>query len=413
MKSVYLFNEVSRAAIYGIGTYINQMAATLATQNDISLTVVTLNHTDKEFTEKIGDRVRYINIPNHKINYHLDNKKNLKRFYQGVAFLLSPYIEADQENIFHFNYNHCEPLICLLKEKYPTCKAVLTIHYLGWCFNLKSNTSYFRKIIAATENDLKDENEKYVFKNYTEEKSLFKLVDKIICLTNYTYGLLQQDYGISSQKLALIYNGLQDEAKLLTKAEKTILKKKYYLPQHAKTVLFVGRLDEIKGVNFLIEAFCDIVKNIPSVYLLVVGDGNYNSNLKQAESIWTRVIFTGKLEKDRLYELYQLADVGVMLSFHEQCSYVAIEMMMHGIPLVITDSSGLNDVVIPEKNGYKIHLEEKDKTIDLPIEKCKEALIKALQGRKDVLKKNCRQLFESRYHLNIMHRKVLELYKIL
>lgn len=196
MKSVYLFNEVSRAAIYGIGTYINQMAATLATQNDISLTVVTLNHTDKEFTEKIGDRVRYINIPNHKINYHLDNKKNLKRFYQGVAFLLSPYIEADQENIFHFNYNHCEPLICLLKEKYPTCKAVLTIHYLGWCFNLKSNTSYFRKIIAATENDLKDENEKYVFKNYTEEKSLFKLVDKIICLTNYTYGLLQQDYGL-------------------------------------------------------------------------------------------------------------------------------------------------------------------------------------------------------------------------
>lgn len=413
MKDVYLFNETSRAAMYGIGTYIKQMTAAFATQSDVCLTVVTLNHADKEFSVKTENNVRYINIPNHKTNYHLNDEKNQERFYQSVLFLLSPYISAEHENIFHFNYNHSEAIVVFLKEKYPICKVVLTIHYLNWCFYLKGNTSYFKKIINTTEDNLKDENEKFVYQNYKKEQKLFILADSIICLTNYTYRLLQQDYAISQDKLTVIYNGLQDEATLLTKEEKAIQKKKYYLPQNAKIILFVGRLDEIKGVNFLIEAFNDVLKSIPSTYLIIVGDGDYNSNLKKADSIWPRIIFTGKLEKERLYELYQLADVGVMLSFHEQCSYVAIEMLMHGIPLVITDSTGLNEVVTTKKNGYKIYLEEKKQSIDLPVNECTKQIIKILQSNKARWQKNCRHIFETRYHLNVMHKKVFELYKTL
>lgn len=40
MKEIYLFNETSRAAVYGIGTYITQMTACLSAQDDTSLTVV-------------------------------------------------------------------------------------------------------------------------------------------------------------------------------------------------------------------------------------------------------------------------------------------------------------------------------------------------------------------------------------
>lgn len=413
MKSVYLFNETSRAAIYGIGTYIKQMTAAFATQCDISLTVVTMNHAEKEFTIKTEDKVRYINIPDHKTNYQLDADKNQERFYQSVLFLISPYINAEHKNIFHFNYNHSEAIIGLLKKKYPNCKVVFTIHYQNWCFYLKGNTSYFRKIITTAEDGLKDENEKAVYQSYRKEQNLFNLVDQIICLTHYTYILLQQDYSIPKDKLTVIYNGLQDEATLLTKAEKAVQKKKYYLPQHAKIVLFVGRLDEIKGVNFLIEAFKDVLKAIPSAHLMIVGDGDYNSNLKKADCNWPRIIFTGKLEKGCLYELYQLADVGVMLSFHEQCSYVAIEMMMHGIPLVITDSTGLNEVVTTKKNGYKIYLEEKEQSVDLPIGECSKQIIKILQSNKAKWQKNCRHIFETRYHLDVMHRQVLELYKTL
>ena len=65
-------------------------------------------------------------------------------------------------------------------------------------------------------------------------------------------------------------------------------------------------------------------------------------------------MFTGKLSKQELYQFYQIADVGVMLSKHEQCSFVAIEMMMHGIPIIASDSTGLDEMVSDGINGYKI-----------------------------------------------------------
>ena len=65
--------------------------------------------------------------------------------------------------------------------------------------------------------------------------------------------------------------------------------------------------------------------------------------------IWGKVIFTGKLRKDQLYRFYQIADIGVLPSCQEQCSYVGIEMLMHGIPLVGTDAMGISEMI---EEGY-------------------------------------------------------------
>ena len=70
------------------------------------------------------------------------------------------------------------------------------------------------------------------------------------------------------------------------------------------------------------------------VYKRQVGDGFYSYYLNSCNPTWNKITFTGKLNKEDLYKLYQIADIGVLPSFHEQCSYVAIEMMMYGIPLV-------------------------------------------------------------------------------
>ena len=83
-------------------------------------------------------------------------------------------------------------------------------------------------------------------------------------------------------------------------------------------ILFVGRLDEIKGVDILLEAFCKL-ENTNKYHLLIAGNGDYNKYLKLT-NMRTNISFLGFLEKDKLYKLYQICDIGIMLSFHEQCS---------------------------------------------------------------------------------------------
>ena len=61
-----------------------------------------------------------------------------------------------------------------------------------------------------------------------------------------------------------------------------------------------------------------------------------------------QITFTRKVDQELLSVFYQISDVGVMASFHEQCSYVAIEMMAYGIPLVGTDTTGLKEMLEDE-----------------------------------------------------------------
>lgn len=50
-------------------------------------------------------------------------------------------------------------------------------------------------------------------------------------------------------------------------------------------ILYVGRLNQIKGVYYLINAFRKLLDCLPNVHLLVVGDGDYSAYLSECEGI--------------------------------------------------------------------------------------------------------------------------------
>ena len=66
------------------------------------------------------------------------------------------------------------------------------------------------------------------------------------------------------------------------------------------------------------------------------------------------------VDKEYVYKFYQIATIGVLPSYTEQCSYAAIEMMMHGLPLIGTTAGGISEMIEEGKTGYKIHLKEED-----------------------------------------------------
>lgn len=113
----------------------------------------------------------------------------------------------------------------------------------------------------------------------------------------------------------------------------------------------------------MIDAFRLVLKHHEKARLVIVGDGNYSEYLKHCKDLWDKVIFTGKITQEELLNFYRQASVGVLPSFHEQCSYTAIEFMMHGVPFVGTDSTGLNEMLdcVPH---LRVHIQETDFSAD-------------------------------------------------
>ena len=269
MRHIYLINSDSRAAQYGIGTYIIQVINCLSSIDSLRLTVVSMNSEDGILTEKKDNNVRYLTFP--KV-YDWRSEKEIQRYYRSVAFLLALYVDSSEDNVFHFNYLHHEPLVDLLKKIYPTSQFVLTLHYLNWCFTLKGNIKRLQTVLDKAEND-RTEEEKYIYDEYKQEVSFYRKVDRIICLAQYTKMLLNEFYGIEECKLTLIYNGLIDQAIFLDEVERMQRKRDLFFGEGEKLILFVGRLDDIKGVDYLIEAFAKVIKKSSNTRLLIVGDG--------------------------------------------------------------------------------------------------------------------------------------------
>ena len=136
-----------------------------------------------------------------------------------------------------------------------------------------------------------------------------------------------------------------------------------YFGQNEKSVvLFVGRLVEIKGVCYLIEA----MKNVDAI-LVIVGDGPLKTILEeQAQPIKNKVLFYGSKSHEELKTIYASADVFVMPSIvdssgaSEGLGLVALEAMASGIPVIASNTGGIVDIIQDEVNG--ILVEEKNVT---------------------------------------------------
>lgn len=406
MGQLFIYNEGSRAAIYGVGTYLQQLIH--CANEGLEVNVVSLYSEKPEFTVDYENGIRIFSIPKNQLKYK-DNQCD-ENYYLNSVYLLYNFIDVNKKVIFHFNYFRYKRLFSLLRELFPSSKIILTIHYFNWCFLLNGNTNYFKEIIHKTDNDL-NILEKKVKKYYLEEYAILNAVDFVVCLSNYAKNLLISEYDIPEIKTSVVYNGLLDGNDMLTFSEKCNRKKNLYLSERDKVLLFVGRLDDIKGVDFMINAFKKVLEYNSNCILFIIGDGDFARYLQESKALHCKILFTGKLDKKELYSYYQIADVGIMLSKHEQCSFVAIEMMMHGIPILATDSTGLDEMVVNGVNGFKAKTIENKENVSFNIVECADLLTSMLKEEKNaLLKKGSRIFYEAHYSLNMMIDKMQRLY---
>lgn len=116
-------------------------------------------------------------------------------------------------------------------------------------------------------------------------------------------------------------------------------------------LLSVGRLDSNKNNKTIIEAI-SMIDN-PDVKLLICGIGEQEEELKKLTTklqLDNRVIFLG-LRND-MPELYKVSDIFVLASFREGLSRAIMEAMASGLPCVVSNIRGNNDLIVDNEGGF-------------------------------------------------------------
>lgn len=118
-----------------------------------------------------------------------------------------------------------------------------------------------------------------------------------------------------------------------------------------KVILYVGRISKEKSLDVLIKAFGQLVKEVPDVQLLLVGDGpewRKLESLTEKEGLTGRVIFAGKIAHDILAAsgVYEASSIFATSSAAENQPISVVEALAKGLPVVGVRARGLPELVL-------------------------------------------------------------------
>ena len=188
---------------------------------------------------------------------------------------------------------------------------------------------------------------------------ILKNASKVIALTEVE-AEQYKNMGVDGNKIEIVPNGI-DLAEYDDLPEKGRFRRKYNIKDNEKIILYLSRIHKIKGLDLLVNAFADLIKEVDNVRLVIVGpDDGFLSNLKsQIEKlgIGDKVLLTGALyDRDKL-EAYIDADVYVLPSRYEAFPNTVLEAFACGTPVIVTDRCSIADIV-RDKVGFVVKFDE-------------------------------------------------------
>jgi glycosyltransferase involved in cell wall biosynthesis/predicted metal-dependent phosphoesterase TrpH len=123
-------------------------------------------------------------------------------------------------------------------------------------------------------------------------------------------------------------------------------------------LLYVGRLSKEKNLRLLVNVFRGLFEANQDVCLVVVGDGPYRPEMQKALE-GTPCLFTGYVEGDALAALYASCDLFVFPSTTDTFGNVVLEAQASGLPVVVTDSGGPQENLIPGETGLVVRADDR------------------------------------------------------
>lgn len=403
-KCLFIISGVSIGNQYGVGTYVCQLAQCFSPE-EWDITIICLHSKENTINWKLENQIAYYEIPVPLEMQTFGADIDDMRYYRGIYYYFASHMLAQREVYCHFNFARHYHLAFLFKEDL-NAKILFTLHYTEWSFELLGDRERMEHILANPNGQW----EESVIKTFeSEKKFMTDCCDRIIAIARHSYDMLKELYGIPEEKLAYIPNGLKDELVEYNQEQRIQLRKKYGFEEEERLIIFAGRLNPVKGILELIEAFGQVRAIYPNVKLIIAGSGMLERCLESANPFWSHVVFTGFISKEQLFELYAIAEFGIVPSIHEEFGYVATEMMMNKLPVLVHKTTGLCEIVMDGKYGATFEFGKEKR-----IENLKEALV-AMLSKEDLRCNiaNGRERILENYSLHKFCKRIMDVCDVL
>ena len=316
MKILMLTWEYPPRVVGGIARVVHDLSHRLI-KDGHEVTVVTYKEGNVEdFEDDNGVKV-------YRVNNYMINPNNFIDWIMQLNFnLISKATEIiNKEGPFDVIHAH-DWLVAYaaktLKDSFKT-PIIATIHATE----------------AGRNSGIHDEVQRYI--NDTEWMLTYESTE-VIVNSNYMKSELQRLFGLPYEKINVVPNGVN--LNLYNGVEKDYNFRRQYAADNEKIILYVGRLVYEKGIQNLIAAMPKVLNGYHDSKLIIAGKGGMIDELRDEVrrlNIENKVYFTGYLNLNQVTKMYKCADVAVFPSTYEPFGVVALEGMLSGTPVVVSD----------------------------------------------------------------------------
>lgn len=181
-------------------------------------------------------------------------------------------------------------------------------------------------------------------------KTILSIADGVRLLSSHNYEDIL-DLGIDTEKISVITRGVNDQTFKPRTADRN-LKNQLKIKENEKIILFVGRLDQVKGVDYLIPAAKKIVSKYNNVKFLIVGDGSLKAKYEDEAKKFDKIQFLGF--RDDIPDLMNIADIFVLTSLSEGACNVVLEASASGLPVIATRVGEVPQIILDGETGILI-----------------------------------------------------------
>ncbi len=176
---------------------------------------------------------------------------------------------------------------------------------------------------------------------YDIEREGMHRADKVITVSHFTRNIIIGRYGVSGDKVEVVYNGVERSGKW--SMDETVIDK------DEKIVLFLGRITMQKGPEYFLHAAKKVLEVMDNVKFVMAGSGDLMHRAIEMAAelgIGHKVLFTGFLRGEDVQKIYKMADLYVMPSVSEPFGIAPLEALDNDVPVIISKQSGVSEVLM-------------------------------------------------------------------
>jgi len=335
----------------GMNVYVRDFSRELA-RRGIQVDVFTRSQDDcvPAISHDLGYGARVIHIPAGPqepipvatiVNY-------LDEFTAGVLHIAKK--EQLNYDLIHSHYWLSGLVAEKLRYSWPNAPIVQMFHTLG----------HMKNRVAV------DDNERVPQERLEGEKHVLEIADRIVVATPAEQAQLHWLYGSRSGKEIIIPPGVDLE--LFHAIPKAEARARVGIPAGNKNIMFVGRIEPLKGIDTLLQSISLIQSRYPEVMnnvcVAIIGGDPWSDNpdiemarlqtMRKELGVHDVVTFLGAKDQNALPDYYAAAEMVIMPSHYESFGMVALEAMATGTPVIASEVGGLAFLIRDGENGFHV-----------------------------------------------------------